>query len=64
MPGGQGAEEERQLGSDCAGLRVAATPRACLCSSEDPENTFTRRPHKNRGHWRQRARDARGQARS
>lgn len=61
MPGGQGAEEERQLGSGCAGLRVAATPRACPCRSEDPENTFTRRPQKSRGHWRQRARDARGQ---
>lgn len=37
MPGGQGAGEERRLGSGCAGLRVAATPRACPCRSEDPE---------------------------
>lgn len=59
MPGGQGAEEKPQVGSECAGLRATGTPRDYPCRSGDPENTFTRRLHKNRDHWRRRARDSR-----
>lgn len=45
---GREQREERRLGSGCAALRAAGTPRAHPCRSGVPKNTFTRHPYKNR----------------